>query len=150
MGKDLRGKELGVGLSQREDGLYVGRYTNKYGNRVQKVLPKLQEFRQWLAEAQYQDEHSNIDLPASMTVNAWFEYWISSKKRTVRPNTIRNYTERYHRNIEPVIGNKMLGAVNSIHCQGRYDTKDFTNDTWTFQYWHYNEFVCSYYRGTKT
>ena len=38
MGKDLRGKELGVGLSQREDGLYVGRYTNKYGNRVQKVL----------------------------------------------------------------------------------------------------------------
>lgn len=117
MGKDLRGKELGVGLSQREDGLYVGRYTNKYGNRVQKVLPKLQELRQWLAEAQYQDEHSNIDLPASMTVNAWFEYWVSIKKRTVRPNTIRNYTERYHRNIEPVIGNKMLGAVNSIHCQ---------------------------------
>ena len=52
-----------------------------------------------------------------MTVNAWFEYWVSIKKRTVRPNTIRNYTERYHRNIEPVIGNKMLGAVNSIHCQ---------------------------------
>lgn len=46
MGKDLRGKELGVGLGQREDGLYVGRYTNKYGNRVQKVLPKLQEVRQ--------------------------------------------------------------------------------------------------------
>lgn len=57
------GKELGVGLSQRDDGLYVGRYTNKYGNRVQKVLPKLQELRQWLAEAQYQNEHSNIDLP---------------------------------------------------------------------------------------
>ena len=117
MGKDLRGKELGVGLSQREDGLYVGRYTNKYGNRVQKVLPKLQEVRQWLAESQYQDEHSNIDLPSSMTVNAWFEYWSSIKRRTVRPNTIRNYTERYHRNIEPVIGKKMLSAVNSIHCQ---------------------------------
>ena len=116
-GKNLRGKELRVGLSQREDGLYVGRHTNKYGNRVQKVLPKLQELRQWLAEAQYQDEHSNIDLPASMTVNAWFEYWVSIKKRTVRPNTIRNYTERYLRNIESVIGNKMLGAVNSIHCQ---------------------------------
>ncbi len=117
MGKDLRGKELGVGLSQREDGLYVGRYTNKYGNRVQKVLPKLQEVRQWLAESQYQDEHSNIDLPSSMTVNAWFEYWSSIKRRTVRCNIIRNYTERYHRNIEPVIGKKMLSAVNSIHCQ---------------------------------
>ena len=48
MGKDLRGKELGRGISQREDGLYVARYTNKYGKRVQKVLPKLQELRQWL------------------------------------------------------------------------------------------------------
>ena len=117
MGKDLRGKELGVGISQREDGLYVGRYTNKYGNRVQKVLPKLQEVRQWLADSKYQDEHSNIDFPSSMTVNAWFEYWIGIKKRTVRPNTIRNYTERYRHNIEPVIGTKMLSAVNSIHCQ---------------------------------
>ena len=43
MGKDLRGKELGRGISQREDGLYVARYTNKYGKRVQKVLPKLQD-----------------------------------------------------------------------------------------------------------
>ena len=32
MGKDLRGKELGRGISQREDGLYVARYTNKYGS----------------------------------------------------------------------------------------------------------------------
>lgn len=99
MGKDLRGKELGRGISQREDGLYVARYTNKYGKRVQKVLPKLQELRQWLADAQYKEEHSNIDFPDAMTVNAWFEYWIGIKKRTVRPNTVRNYTERYHRKI---------------------------------------------------
>ena len=117
MGKDLRGKELGRGISKREDGLYVARYTNKYGKRVQKVLPKLQELRQWLADAQYKEEHSNIDFPDAMTVNAWFEYWIGIKKRTVRPNTVRNYTERYQRNIEPIIGNKMLGSVNTIHCQ---------------------------------
>ena len=117
MGKDLRGKELGVGISQREDGLYVGRYTNKYGNRVQKVLPKLQEVRQWLADSQYQDKHSNIDFPSSMTVDAWFDYWISIKGRTVRPNTLRNYKDRYRINISPLIGKKMLGAVNSIHCQ---------------------------------
>lgn len=117
MGKDLRGKELGVGISQREDGWYIGRYTNKRGKRVQKIFQKLQECRQWLADAQYTDEHSNIDFPEEMTVNAWFEYWIGIKKRTVRYNTIRNYTERYHRNIEPVIGRKKLSAVNSIHCQ---------------------------------
>ena len=57
MGKDLCGKALGLGISQREDGLYVGRYINKYGKRVQKVLPKLQKLRQWLADAQYKEEH---------------------------------------------------------------------------------------------
>lgn len=59
MGKDLKGRELGTGISQREDGLYVGRFTNKYGKRVQKVLPKLKDVRQWLGDEQYKDEHSN-------------------------------------------------------------------------------------------
>lgn len=35
MGKNLKGKELGLGISQRADSYYVGRYTNKYGRRVQ-------------------------------------------------------------------------------------------------------------------
>lgn len=117
MGKNLKGKELGLGISQREDGYYVGRYTNKYGRRVQKLFLKLQECRQWLADSAYRDEHSNMDFPEEMTVDSWFEYWISMKKRTVRPNTVRNYTERYHRNIKPVIGKKILGSVNTIQCQ---------------------------------
>lgn len=117
MGKDLKGKELGLGISQRKDGLYLGRYTGKKGKRIQKVFVKLQECRQWLADAQYQDEHSNIDFPQDMTVNAWFDYWIDVKRRTVRPNTVRNYTERYFKNIEPIIGGKLLNNVNTIHCQ---------------------------------
>ena len=117
MGKNLKGKELGLGISQREDGYYVGRYTNKYGRRVQKLFLKLQECRQWLADSAYRDEHSNMDFPEEMTVDSWFEYWISMKKRTVRPNTVRNYTERYHRNIKPIIGKKILGSVNTIQCQ---------------------------------
>ena len=87
MGKDLRGKELGRGISQREDGLYVARYTNKYGKRVQKVLPKLQELRQWLADAQYKEEHSNIDFPDAMTVNAWF---VLGSVNTIHCQTIMN------------------------------------------------------------
>lgn len=117
MGKDLKGKELGVGISQRSDKFYVGRYTNKHGRRIQKVFLKLQECRQWLADSQYKDEHSNIDIPQEINVDTWFEYWIGVKKRTVRPNTVRNYTERYHRNIQQVIGEKNLNKVNTIHCQ---------------------------------
>ncbi len=117
MGKDLKGRELGTGISQREDGLYVGRFTNKYGKRVQKVLPKLKDVRQWLGDEQYKDEHSNSDFPEDMSVDAWYEYWIGVKRRTVRPNTVRNYSERYSRNIQPVIGKKIIRHVNGIHCQ---------------------------------
>lgn len=117
MGKDLKGKELGVGISQKSDGFYVGRFTTKYGQRKQKLFRKLQECRQWLADSQYQDEHSNLNFPEEMTVKAWFDYWICIKKRTVRPNTVRNYTERYERNIDPVIGKQILSEVKPIQCQ---------------------------------
>ena len=62
MGKDLKGKELGVGISQGSDDFYVGRFTTQYGQRKQKLFRKLQECRQWLADSQYQDEHSNLNF----------------------------------------------------------------------------------------
>lgn len=41
MGKDLRGKELGVGINQCKDGLYTARFTDKLGKRKQKYFNKL-------------------------------------------------------------------------------------------------------------
>ena len=100
MGKDLKGKDLGVGIYQHKYGYYCARYVNRFGKRKAKRFKKLQECRQWIAEATYIDEHSDLEQAAEMTVDAWFEYWIEIKKRTVRPNTVRNYTERYERNIK--------------------------------------------------
>lgn len=117
MGKDLKGKELGVGIIQQKNGLYSARFVDKYGKRRQKRFKKLQECRQWIADASYIDEHSNIAQASDMVVDAWFEYWIEIKKKTVRPNTVRNYTERYMRNIKPVIGKMLLTEVKPLHCQ---------------------------------
>ena len=33
MGKSLKGKELGKGISQRKDGLYQARFINRFGKR---------------------------------------------------------------------------------------------------------------------
>ena len=33
MGKDLKGKELGTGISQRADGNYMARYVDRYKKR---------------------------------------------------------------------------------------------------------------------
>lgn len=117
MGKDLKGKELGVGITQQKNGLYNAGFVDKLGKRRVKRFKKLQECRKWLDEAKYIDEHSSITEANTMIVDAWFEYWISIKEKTVRPNTVRNYRERYHRNISKVIGRMLLVDVKPLHCQ---------------------------------
>ena len=72
MGKDLKGKELGVGITQQKNGLYSARFVDKFGKRRQKRFKKLQECRQWIADATYVDEHSNILQATEIMVDAWF------------------------------------------------------------------------------
>ena len=61
MGKDLKGKELGVGICQRKDGLYTARFVSKRtGKSVQKYFPKLQECRKWYADAKFAVENDVI------------------------------------------------------------------------------------------
>ena len=81
MGRDLRGRELRVGISQRKDGLYTARFISKQtGKNIQQYFPKLQKCRNWYADAKFQDEHGEINACGNMTVTAWFEYWITNIK----------------------------------------------------------------------
>lgn len=125
MGKDLRGKELGVGISQRKDGLYTGRFTDSLGRRRQKYFKKLQECRNWIANAQYEDEHGSINASSDMTVDAWYEYWIRDiKGKTVRWSTLNGYRDRYEKNIRHAIGKMIISDVKPIHCQGVLNAMD--------------------------
>lgn len=117
MGKDLKGKELGVGITQQKNGLYHASFVDKLGKRRVRRFKKLQECRKWLDQAKYINEHSSITEANNMIVDAWFDYWISIKEKTVRPNTVRNYRERYKKNISHVIGKMLLVDVRPIHCQ---------------------------------
>ena len=117
MGRNLKGKELGEGIYQQANGTYCARFIDRFGKRKSKRSKKLQEVRQWLVDATYINEHSDIEQATNMMVDAWFEYWIDVKKKTVRPNTVRNYTERYNKNIQKIIGRKILTEVKPIHCQ---------------------------------
>ena len=118
MGKDLKGKELGVGICQTKDKKYVARITTRNGKRVKRVFDKLVDCRKWIAEARYNEEHGAISVLGEMSVDAWYEYWITEiKAKTVRQNTIRNHNERYKQNIKKYIGQMPLNEVKPIHCQ---------------------------------
>ena len=118
MGKDLKGKELGVGICQTKDKKYVARITTRNGKRVKRVFDKLVDCRTWIAEARYNEEHGSVSVLGEMSVDAWYEYWITViKAKTIRPNTIRNHNERYKQNIKDYIGQMPLNEVKPIHCQ---------------------------------
>ena len=117
MGKNLKGKECGKGICQRKDGKYAARYTAKDGSRKEKHFDTLQEARNWLADARYEDKHNISKSTSDMTVDDWFEFWITNLIGDLAPNTIRNYRERYCMNVKPVIGTMRMSDVKPMHCK---------------------------------
>ena len=80
MGKDLKGKEIGAGIVQQPNGTYFARFVDKFGKRRTKRSKKLQEVKQWLADATYIDQHSDLDQATDMLVDAWARLLDRDKK----------------------------------------------------------------------
>lgn len=117
MGKDLRGKELGVGITQRKDGLYQGRYKDRFGKSKTIYNSKLSELRKELSKA-VTDNQQFTSVRDSITLDAWFDRWMNVyKKKRVRPNTIREYTHIYKKNISPYLGNHEITSIRKSDVQ---------------------------------
>ena len=118
MGKDLKGREIGEGISQRSDGYFLARFTNSSGKRVVKYFDNVADARKWILAARYEDmNEDHVAMQYSMTVDEWFEYWIKNFKKDLSPNTIRNYRERYNNDCRQQIGKMLLADVKGVHCQ---------------------------------
>ena len=117
MGKNLKGKDCGKGIYQRKDGLYSARFVDKAGKRHEKYFQTLPEARNWIEDAKYADKHDDVFVATDTTVDEWFEFWIENIVGDLAPNTLRNYRERYVRNIHPVIGKMLIANVKPMHCK---------------------------------
>lgn len=115
MGKDLKGKQLGTGLSQRKDGRYQARLTTNNGKRIEKNFTKLADAKEWLMSQKYT---KHILTTNDLTVDQWYNFWMSNYKiDIVRDNTADQYRSRYQFNIKDAIGKMKLADVKPIHCQ---------------------------------
>ena len=117
MGKNLKGKDCGKGIYQRKDGLYSARFVDRAGKRHEKYFQTLPEARNWIEDAKYADKHDDVFVATDTTVDEWFEFWIENIVGDLAPNTLRNYQERYVRNIQPVIGKMLIANVKPMHCK---------------------------------
>lgn len=124
MGKNLKGKELGTGISQRKDGRYSARFVDSTGKRIEKYFDSPTQAKRWLEDKKYEDRHevtsvnTNItDTPKRTTVDMWFKEWWENIIYDLAPNTRRNYKERYEKNIQPIIGEMDILDVRPMHCK---------------------------------
>jgi integrase len=117
MGKNLKGKDCGKGIYQRKDRLYSARFVDRAGKRHEKYFQTLPEARNWIEDAKYADKHDDVFVATDTTVDEWFEFWIENIVGDLAPNTLRNYRERYVRNIQPVIGKMLIANVKPMHCK---------------------------------
>lgn len=118
MGKSLKGKELGKGIGQRKDGLYYARCTDKARKRLEKCFQNLRDAQNWQKEQQYHQLYPSVKpKPVPMTVNAWETFWRENLLTGLAANTIRNYRERYEKNVKPILGDMLLTDVKPMHCK---------------------------------
>lgn len=118
MGKDLKKKELGKGLCQRQDGYFVARFTAQNGERITKVFKRLPDARIWLRDASYDDAHTVRPKVKDVTVNSWFTYWMNEiMYYRLKYNTRASYNRQYKNRIDPLIGHMLLNEIKPLDCQ---------------------------------
>ena len=116
MGKSLTGKELGQGISQRKDGRYQARFTNRFGKRQTIYGQTVNEVRQKLRTEQYEDEKQINVVSSDMTLDEWFEIWMETCKNNCRDTTRQTYRVTYNR-IKASLGWRKLSGLNLIVMQ---------------------------------
>ena len=126
MGKSLKGKELGTGITQRADGRYQGRFTNRFGKREYVYGTTITEVRKNLQAAQYDNEKALNVVDKSMTLDEWFDYWMQTYKRGCRNNTKITYSNHYKR-IQKELGWRKLSSLNQAIIQSAFKNIDSDN-----------------------
>lgn len=116
MGTNLKGKELGEGISQRKDGRYQGRYTDRFGKRKYVYDADLSELKKKLRKVMAENDCGMNVCDDTMTLNEWFEEWITTYKSNCVDTTILTYKIAYKR-IESTLGDIPLSKLNVATIQ---------------------------------
>lgn len=118
LGKDLNGKELGVGFRQRSNGTYTARYVDRFGQRREIYNKSLKELRMQYAKAICEDGDGLSVIDSSITLNSWFNQWIEVyKKPCIRPNSYAKYKRDFDLYVRDSLGTMRLIDIRSIHVE---------------------------------
>lgn len=118
MGKNLKGKEIGKGISQRSDGSYEARFINRFGKRVSLRSKDLHEIKDMLNTALYEDKNELNVFDEKITLDEWCGKWLEYYKcDVVAPNTLRHYKQVYYKHISPELGKMSISKITQLQVK---------------------------------
>ena len=137
MGKDLKGNELGKGLSQRKDGRYEAR-AKVNGETIDIYGTNLSELKKQFnieKEKLVQKQKDKCDIRKQYTLNEWFyEWFVTSKSLSLKTEMSRKVYERRVRNTYCAeLGEMPVSLITQINIQEATNTllnsKDYSQRT---------------------
>ena len=120
MGKSLKGKELGKGITQRKDGLYQARFVNRFGKRQTIYAKTYNDITKKLRDSQYEDEKQLNAVNSNMTLDEWYVVWLETCKMNCRDTTKRTYKIQYNR-LREELGWRKLKDLNLVVIQKAFN-----------------------------
>lgn len=94
MGKDLKGKDLGKGITQRKDKIYQATYTDRYGKRRYIYDSSLAKLKQKLKEEKSKDELGISQRETTITLGKLAEEYVKYKSSMLEESSVNIYFQR--------------------------------------------------------
>lgn len=132
MGKDLQGKVLPNGITQRKTGIYRGRF-NYNGETYTRDNANLKELVQELEDLRYEVKHGLKGKGDQITLDAWFDVWLNvHKKKSIKESTQVRYYDFYHRYIKKQLGKQKIANIAPLTLERLFQNlanKDYSTKT---------------------
>ena len=118
MGKDLKGKNLGTGFSQRKDGRYEARAVIN-GVKIDIYDTKLSSLKKAFEEEKAKVLRDEKNIRSNVTFEAWFDEWFEKCKS---PNLKSDISRRIHsRKVQStyckILGAKKMEDISQLNIQ---------------------------------
>ena len=120
MGKSLNGKELGSAIYQRPNGSYEARYIDRFGKQRSVYAKTVTEVCKKQREKMFESEKQINIIDNKMTLDEWYDKWISVCKTHCRETTKRTYAIQYNR-IRDTLGWRKLTGLNLVVLQDAFN-----------------------------
>ena len=114
---DSKHIRLRTGESEKDNGTYVYRWTDKVGKRHAVYAPTLADLREQIIVDRHDGIKTNVK---NITVNDLFDLWVQVK-RGVKDSTMKNYIYMYEMFVKPTFGKKKLTQVKKSDVRRFYN-----------------------------